>query len=174
MKMKRWVKIVIATVVFFGVLLLALSFGHQRLSSEIEINASEDKVWAVLSDLSAYKEWNPFMQSANGELQPGQTLHMRLQNGSLTLDPFTPTLLKVEQNKEINWIGRAENIPKIFDGNHHLVIERISDEKVKFVQYEDFDGILIPIIQAFQKKMFTDTLQGYEKMNQALKERVEG
>jgi hypothetical protein len=61
-------------------------------------------------------------------------LHMKLHNGSLSLDPFDPTLLQAKQGREINWICRVANIPRLFDGNHHLIIQPLSNGSVKFIQ----------------------------------------
>ncbi|MBS4179207.1 SRPBCC domain-containing protein [Lederbergia citrea] len=172
-QMSRKKKIISSICIAFIVILICLSFGSKRIYTEIEINASEEQVWAIISDLESYKEWNPFMTEAHGELKVGEQLDMKLHNGSLTLDPFNPTLLQVRQGKEINWIGRVANIPRLFDGNHHLVIEPMSNGNVKFIQYEDFQGIIVSLTNLFQKGLFDDTQQGFEKMNNALKIRAE-
>ena len=39
----------------------------REFRTEIEINATPDKVWDVLMDFDSYPEWNPFMQSASGK-----------------------------------------------------------------------------------------------------------
>jgi hypothetical protein len=113
------------------------------------------------------------MKEAQGKLNVGEKLLMKLQNRSLKLDPFEPTLLQVIPGMEINWIGRAANIPRIFDGNHHLVIQRLSDDRVKFIQYEDFDGIVVSLTNMFYKTLFKDTREGFIKMNNALKAKAE-
>ena len=35
-------------------------------SAVIDIAATPRQVWAVLADLDAYQDWNPFIQSASG------------------------------------------------------------------------------------------------------------
>ncbi|HEY2420054.1 MAG TPA: SRPBCC domain-containing protein [Neobacillus sp.] len=172
-KISRIKKRIILAVILLVALLIGLSFGSKRIYTEVEINASEEQVWGILSDLDAYKEWNPFIKEAHGNLKVGRELQMKLHNGSLNLDPFTPTLLQVKPMEEINWIGRVANIPRIFDGSHHLVVQRLSDNRVKFVQYEDFQGILVTLTKIFDKTLFKDTKQGFNKMNDALKAKSE-
>lgn len=172
-KVSRSKKIILSVVLSFFVIIISLSFGSKKIYTEVEINASEEQVWAIISDLESYSEWNPFMKEAQGKLNVGEKLLMKLQNGSLKLDPFEPTLLQVIPGMEINWIGRAANIPRIFDGNHHLVIQRLSDDRVKFIQYEDFDGIVVSLTNMFYKTLFKDTREGFIKMNDALKAKAE-
>jgi hypothetical protein len=167
-------KRVVVVVLSFVVIMVWLSFGSKKVYTEVEINASAEQVWEVISDLESYKEWNPFMQSAHGKLEVGERLHMTLHNGSLTLDPFEPILLHVIDGREINWIGRVANIPRLFDGNHHLIIQPLPDGSVKFIQYENFNGIIVSLTNLFQKGLFEDTHQGFIKMNKALKAKVEG
>lgn len=173
-KSSRTKKVLAAVGISFIMILIGLSFGSKKIYTEVEINASEEQVWEIISDLESYYEWNPFMKEAHGELTAGNQLHMKLHNRSLTLDPFEPTLLQVKQGQEINWLGRVANIPRVFDGNHHLVIQPMSNGHVKFIQYEDFKGILVSLIIMFDKGLFDDTHEGFIKMNDALKERAEG
>jgi hypothetical protein len=44
------------------------------ISTDIEIAAPPERVWAVLSDLEGYQAWNPIWQKVSGELTPGNTL----------------------------------------------------------------------------------------------------
>ena len=38
----------------------------KQLSAEIEVQASPDRVWEVLTDFAAYHQWNPFVVQATG------------------------------------------------------------------------------------------------------------
>jgi uncharacterized protein YndB with AHSA1/START domain len=35
----------------------------KELHSEIEIDASAERVWAILTDFASYPRWNPFIRS---------------------------------------------------------------------------------------------------------------
>ena len=50
----------------------------KQISSEIEINASQERVWQVLTDFPALSEWNPFVRSVEGDLEAGQRLKVYL------------------------------------------------------------------------------------------------
>ena len=80
---------------------------------------------------------------------------------------FKPTLLKVEPNREIRWLGHLF-FPGLFDGEHIFLIEPIEESKVRFVQRETFKGILVPILW---KSLARDTRRGFDEMNKALRER---
>jgi uncharacterized protein YndB with AHSA1/START domain len=51
----------------------------RELTAEIEIAASPDRVWEVLTDLDAYPAWNPFIRRASGELREGARLEVVIQ-----------------------------------------------------------------------------------------------
>ena len=50
----------------------------KELRTAIEINASADTVWAILTDLSQFAAWNPFMPEAEGEVREGARLKVRI------------------------------------------------------------------------------------------------
>ena len=52
----------------------------KQLQAEVEVQASAERVWEVLTDFAAYPQWNPFIVKASGEPVPGTRLelHMRL------------------------------------------------------------------------------------------------
>lgn len=43
----------------------------KEINTEIEINASAEKVWQLLTDFAAYPHWNPFMRSIKGKPEEG-------------------------------------------------------------------------------------------------------
>jgi hypothetical protein len=143
---------------------ISLSFYTKTLSSEIQINASDQSVWNVLTKFEDYPKWNPFIKQIKGNLQVGEQISIETDGFS-----FQPTVSTVTENREIRWLGRLWNIPGIFTGEHHLIIQPISNNQIKFVQYENFSGILVAIADIFQLSIFPDTQQNFNDMNQALK-----
>jgi uncharacterized protein YndB with AHSA1/START domain len=51
----------------------------RELRREIDIDAPPPAVWAVLTDIRSYSEWNPFMPHLAGELREGAKLEVRIE-----------------------------------------------------------------------------------------------
>jgi hypothetical protein len=141
----------------------------KTLYSSIEIDASAERVWAVLTDFAAYSSWNPFIPRMTGSLEVGARLefHMTPPGGmAITLQP---KLLEVEPGRTLRWLGRL-GVPGIFDGEHHVTIEPLAAHRSRLVQQERFTGLLVPL---FAASLDQHTLAGFQAMNAALKARAE-
>jgi hypothetical protein len=143
------------------------SITQRTLKAEAVINASASKVWKVLIDFGAYPQWNPFIRQVTGTAEPGEQLTIRMHSGGRTMT-FLPTVLVVQPQRELRWLGRLF-IPGVFDGEHSFVIEPLGGRQVRFIQSEEFNGLLIP----FSKSLLKETKQSFNEMNRALKERAE-
>jgi hypothetical protein len=141
----------------------------KELRSEIEIQASAERVWQILTDFASFPQWNPFMRRASGEVRMGARLEVYIQPSGARGMTFKPVVLKAEPGRELHWLGRLF-VPKLFDGEHILTIEPLDAHRVRFIQREIFTGILIPF---FAHSLDTDTQRGFEEMNQAIKVRAE-
>ena len=51
----------------------------KRIQREIEIAATPEHVWDVLTDFASYPEWNPFIRSIAGEPRAGARLEVRIE-----------------------------------------------------------------------------------------------
>jgi|CXWL01.1.fsa_nt_gi hypothetical protein len=140
-----------------------------HLHTEIEIEASAERVWAVLSDFASYPQWNPFIRSVAGVPQQGVRLQIVVQPRGGKVMRFSPIVLAVKATRELRWRGRVL-FPGIFDGEHHFLIEPLGEGKVRFRQSERFSGFLVWLLRA---SLDRDTKQGFEEMNRALKVRAE-
>jgi hypothetical protein len=141
----------------------------KELRSEIEIEASAERVWQLLTDFAHFPQWNPFIRRASGNVKLGERLDVYMQPSGANGMTFRPTVLKAEPNRELRWIGHLL-IPGLFDGEHIFNIESLGTNRVLFVQREIFTGLLVPL---FAKQLDTDTQRGFEEMNRALKIRAE-
>jgi hypothetical protein len=144
-----------------------LAFSKQ-LSSETLINSSAKRVWELITDFHDFPRWNPFIRRATGEIKTGVRLEVFIQPSGTKGMTFRPTVLKVDPNHELRWLGRLY-LPWLFDGEHALIIEPSSENSVKFIQREKFTGLLVP----FARGQLRDTQRGFEEMNKALKQRAE-
>ena len=140
------------------------------MSSEIEINASPERVWQVLTDFSALPDWNTFIRSVEGDLNVGGRLKVYIKASKGMGMSFKPTVLRAEPNRELRWIGRLL-MPGLMDGEHSFIIEPMEDNHVRFVQSESFTGVLVSLMSMLG--VFKNALIGFEEMNQALKRRAE-
>ncbi len=141
----------------------------KELRTDIAIAAPADRVWAILTDFSSFPDWNPFMLRAQGNVKVGETIEVYLKLPDGMGMTFKPTVLATEPNRGFRWKGRTV-MPGIFDGEHIFEIEESGDGSCRFVQREQFTGILTSLMLRFIGKK---TLRGFEIMNTALKARAE-
>ena len=141
----------------------------KELRTEIEFDGTPEGVWAVLADLPAYPEWNPFIEKIDGELRVGGKLDVRLQPVDERGITLHPTVLAAEPGRELRWLGHLM-VPGIFDGEHRFRIEEAGPGRVRFVQSERFGGILLPFL--WRKIRDGGTAKGFRAMNEAIARRV--
>ena len=139
----------------------------RAIEAAIEIDAPAEVVWEILVDLDSYAEWNPFITEASGEIRRGERLKIRIEPPGTRDATFRPTVLTAERGRRLEWLGRLL-VPKIFDGRHQLHIHPLDNDRVRFVQREEFSGMLVSVVLNEEA-----TAQGFREMNEALKERAE-
>jgi hypothetical protein len=140
----------------------------REIGDTIEINATPATVWATLTDTASFAAWNPFMHRADGELRPQAKLDVQIEPPGSRAMSFKPTILTVEPERELRWIGRLI-VPGLFDGEHSFRLEPLDSGGTRFTMAEHFTGLLVPLFRGTIDK----TQQGFEQMNAALKARAE-
>ncbi|MFW7378694.1 MAG: SRPBCC family protein [Oligoflexus sp.] len=141
----------------------------KTIKTEITIQGGKEKVWQVLMDFENYSSWNPLIKKISGKAELGEKIYVKLQPPGLSEMVFEPTITGFQPGKRFAWLGKLWR-KGLFDGEHCFEIEDMG-KAIRFVQYESFSGILVPIILLFAGKQ---TRQGFEAMNEALKNKVEG
>jgi hypothetical protein len=138
----------------------------KELTTEIEINASPQRVWKILTDFDKYEQWNPFIHRIVGQAKEGSKIQIRIETPGGKNRKYEPTVTRVEESRELRWLGKSF----LLMGEHIFVIERLQPERVRFVNREIFDGLLTSF---FGRRTDEDIRAGFEEMNKALKERAE-
>jgi hypothetical protein len=141
----------------------------KQIHTDIEIKAPAAKVWDILVDFTHYPDWNPFIQSISGDMAEGSRLRVTIQPVGGKPMNFRPIVIKMQTHQEFRWLGHLF-VPGLFDGEHYFQIEEISEQKVRFIQSEQFRGMLVPL---FWGSMESGTKAGFKVMNDALKQKAE-
>ncbi|WP_174296581.1 SRPBCC domain-containing protein [Sphingomonas bacterium] len=136
--------------------------------TSIEIAAPPERVWRILTDFSAYPEWNPFVQSISGTVKPGEKLSVSIRPPGGRTMAFKPTVLVARNNQELRWRGRLI-LPGLFDGEHFFQLSPAKDGTL-LKHGENFSGL---IVRMMGSSTFEQTGRGFAAMNEALKKRAE-
>lgn len=110
------------------------------------------------------------MVSLHGKVAIGERIEARLTPPGGKGMTFKPRVLAFTAETELRWLGNLL-IPGLFDGEHQFLLEPIGGSRTRFVQREDFTGIFVPLLL---RMVGESTKQGFEAMNAALKQTVEG
>lgn len=135
------------------------------ITAEVEIEAPEELIWEVLSDLESYGEWNPFLPSASGKIEEGARVELFIKPPRAKGTYINPKIVLVEEGRGFSWRNNML-FPGLFDTEHYFIIDPIDDEHCRFVQGEEVSGLLsIPVLCLISGA----TRRGMERMNEALK-----
>ncbi|NIU50701.1 MAG: SRPBCC domain-containing protein, partial [Thermoplasmata archaeon] len=113
--------------------------------------------------------WNPFIREMEGELREGERLRIILKQPNRKAMTIKPKVVELRPERELRWMGHLV-VPGLFDGEHIFELIPAGPTTTRFVHREEFGGILVPMLW---RMLDTDTRQGFEDMNRALKERAE-
>ncbi|MFN8493191.1 MAG: SRPBCC domain-containing protein [Caldilineaceae bacterium] len=106
----------------------------------ININASPERIWALLTNAKDFPRWNSTIQSIEGEIAAGQAikLYVKVAPGrafKLTVTEFTPTTRMVWSDGNF-----------IFRGVRTYTLMPKPDGFTAFTMSEVFSGAMLPLI----------------------------
>jgi hypothetical protein len=138
----------------------------RTVSATIQIGASPAAVWAILTDLGRYPEWNPLFPEAAGEIAAGSRITLKsahLANGRLMT--IKARVTAAEPGAELRW---ASSLPGIISGEHGFTLSPV-DGGTQVTQSESFRGLLVP----FAGKTLAGAEASFQALNEALRKRAE-
>lgn len=147
-----------------GLTLAALAAPTRTIETEIDIPASPQAVWQVLTDGPAYADWNPFIRSMSGAVVAGGRLTNRIHPAGQSAMTFRPRVLVADPARELRWLGRL-GLPRIFDGEHYFRLEA-NATGTRLVHGETFRGLLLWGMKVDRFR------EDFTAMNLALRDRV--
>ncbi len=132
------------------------------------INAPLADVWRVLIAGEQYAAWNPFIRVVSGDLAPGSRPTLRITPPGKRGSTFRPRVIHASPEAGLRWLGRLI-LPRLCDADHEFRLTPATGDRTHLVQRETFRGVLVPFLAG----MLDPTRQGFEAMNEALRQRVE-
>lgn len=141
----------------------------RTIRSAIEIRAPLDAVWRILTDFSAYPEWNPHIRQVRGKPRVGGriTIQSRPPGGRPVV--LRPVVIVWSPPTELRWRGTFLS-RFLFSGEHGFKLEQLAGTRVRFHQDETFKGLLVPL---YARLRLAHTREGFSQANEALRERAE-
>jgi len=135
----------------------------------IDIAASPERVWAVLTCLDGYGRWNPFLRSARGWLEPGAPLDVCIAVGTRSATVGV-RVLRVDPAVELRWRGpRSSLLRRVLAGEHYFLLEK-SAIGCHLVHGETFTGAAARLVIP---PLLPQLRRAYSAMNDALKRTAE-
>lgn len=141
---------------------------QQGLQTEIDIEASPEKVWREITRFERYSEWNPFIVSAKGSGKTGERMEIVIRPPGGAEFRFKNQIIDRVENEFLTWRG-SFLVRGVFDGTHFFRLEK-TDRGTRLIHGEVFEGVLVGILA----KLLAGTKRGFQLMNEALKVRCEG
>ena len=136
--------------------------------NEIEIDAPVEKVWNILTDLEKYADWNPLLYKVSGKLSVGETVIAYAKTATKDMK-FVCRVTRVEPDREFAWTFPVIH-PFLFQGEHIFRVEALGAARVRFIDRELFEGLLLP---TQTKDLASSGHAAMVEMGKALKERAE-
>lgn len=152
----------IGLVIIIMIITLLIVFGRKSVHTEILIPAKPEQVWSVLTDTKNYDQWNKILTPIDGELRVGETVKYRFSQDADNSYEISSTVRAIIKNQLLNQGGGTTGI-LTFD--HRYQLQQV-DAGTKVVIHEDYRGIAVPFWNP------APVAVAYERLNQALKERV--
>lgn len=134
-------------------------------ASSIVIQAAPEAIWQVLTDASAYPQWNTTVTRVDGTIALGQkvTVHAKVAPGRA----FPVKVVAMEAPRRMVWSG---GMPLgLFKGERVFALEPKAGGGVEFTMREDYSGLLAPLIT----KSIPDLQPAFDEFAACLKARAE-
>ena len=137
--------------------------------TSLAIDASPRRVWEVLTDFDAYREWNPLIRAPRGRAVAGEPFDFRLALGPIAV-PIAARVVRAD-GQELRWEGPRNRLQApLGRGSHYFRLEPLGPDRTRLVHGEAFDG---PLFGLSWRLVGPRLQEAYASLNRAIKARAE-
>lgn len=139
----------------------------QEIVTRAVLPFARDKVWSVLTEFGAYRDWNPLNVAADGVPAKGARVRMTF------IDPGHPgrtitqnvRIIAADEHARLAWVG---SVPLLFRGEHYFELK--GSGQITEMQHGERLSGLIP--RLWGRRRIEQQRRAYEAMNEALAKRL--
>ncbi|MEG2359195.1 SRPBCC domain-containing protein [Acinetobacter sp.] len=144
-------------------------FKHKRIETKIVINQPIEHVWQLFTCISSHPEWNTLFALDRFPTHAGQRIIVDLYDENKNVQFQMQPEVKALDKYRLEWEGKLY-INGLFNGRHQFIFTKIDANTTQFIQAEDFNGLLVPILNYF---VIQPAQLNFERMNQSFKQYAE-
>ena len=157
--------------VFVVLALSTLGCGSRAsIRAEVDIAAPPEVVWRVVSDVSRYGEWNPFITRVDGTLAVDAEvlLHVTLRGGRAQRAQMQ-RIVALVPDRCLVWQTQVGTRHMLRARRSQLVMPQ-ADGSTRYRTTDVFTGGLVPLVMRMYRK---DLQAGFDALTRGLKQRAE-
>lgn len=128
----------------------------------VEINASDELVWGVLTNMQEYGEWNPFTSNIQTDFEIGSPVHLLVRMGPAKFR-ITEILCAFDKPRLIAWEKKFGARWLLF-AKREQHIEPVGDTNSRYYNVDILTGLLAPIVHLcfgnYMRSGFRDVARG--------------
>ncbi len=137
----------------------------RSFEASAEINASADRIWAILVDGQRYPDWDSGVLSVDGRIAPGETI--KVVSGVNPGRTFPVKVTEFDANRKMTWSG---GMPLgLFKGVRTFSLAPTTGGTTRFNLREEYTGPLL----AMMWRSMPDLGPSFAQFATGLKERAE-
>ncbi len=137
----------------------------KTVSVTTDIDAAPLEVWAVLTDLASYPQWNPLFTEVSGELGVGSAVTLKSVQARGRTMTVKATVLAVQPCAELRWTAGLKGII----GGEHAFMLSPQGGGTRLEQSESFGGLIVPL----SGRVLARAEASFRELNEAIKARAE-
>ena len=104
---------------------------------DINIRATAETIWALLTDADGFPRWNSTITRIEGQIRDGERLRLHVPNTDRT---FTPKVSAVVPNRGMTWM---DGFAPMFKGRRTFELRPGKDGSTDFTMEERFSGFML-------------------------------
>ena len=139
------------------------------INQKIFINAPPEKVWKIFSDLNKWAKMNPvyrYAKHVSGIPWTKDSMFEFQSDYGFLKTKARPRILRINPPYFIEWIGTKPFIK----GKHSFTFRKVKNG-TEVINYEEFDGIGLPIVKLLNLKPKVE--DSFKEFNLGLKREAE-